>query len=291
MTQSSWPFDNQTSTETDFSRIGRYITAQPGGGIVGTVGDTNLKVTADSSGMNVKVAAGNAIVRGFGYLNDAQVTLTIGTANATNPRIDSVVLTLDPTANTIVLAVVAGTAAATPSAPTLTQTDTAVYQLLLANVLVPAAASTVAAGNVTDLRTFTGTEVGVWTAATRPTGTLGLVGYNSTAGYVEYYNGSAWLPVTPTSFDASVIGTGTLGVTRGGTGQSAFASGFVKSNGTALSGGNGVVAGDISATEQANIAAGKIYPGATSSATAVSFYVQSGTPGTTGIPTGSLWFW
>ena len=289
MTQSSFPFDSQTSTESDWSHLLRYISAQPGGGLVGVPGDTTAKVTADSSGMNVKVAAGTAMVRGHLWISDATVTLTIGGSNATLNRIDSIVLTLDPTANSIVLAVVPGTAAASPVAPTLTQTDTAVYQLLLANVLVPAAAATIAAGNVTDLRTYMGANVGVWTTATRPTGATGLVGYNTTAGYLEQYNGTAWGPVTPTTFDASVIASGTLGVTRGGTGQAAFSSGFIKSDGTTLTGGNTVAATDIPAAQQAAITAGKLYSGATTSGTAFKVFVQSGTP--TGASTGDLWFW
>jgi len=238
----------------------------------------------------VKVAAGTGIVRGHMWISDAQVTLTIGAASATNPRIDSIVLTLDPTANSVVLAVVPGTAAASPSAPTLTQTDTGTYQLLLANVTVPANASTIAAGNVTDLRTFIGANVGVWTTATRPASpTAGTVGWNTSSGSLEAYNGTAWVGITPTTFDASAITSGTLGVARGGTGRSSFTAGFVKSDGTNLSGGNAVAASDISSTEQANLTAGKIRAGGTSSGNATRIFIQSTTP--SGASAGDLWFW
>ena len=289
MTQTSFPFDSQTSTESDWSHLFRYLSASTAGGIAGIPGDTNAKVTADSSGMNVKVAAGTGIVRGHMWISDAQVTLTIAAANASNPRIDSIVLTLDPTANSIVLAVVTGTAAASPTAPTLTQTDTGTYQLLLANVTVPANASTIAAGNVTDLRTFMGANVGVWTTATRPTPVQGIIGWNTTTNSLEGYNGSVWAGITPTAFDASAITSGTLGVARGGTGQSAFSAGFVKSDGTNLTGGNAVAAGDISNTEQANLVAGKIRAGGTSAGTATRIFIQSTTP--TGATAGDLWFW
>lgn len=291
MAQTSFPFDSQTSTESDWSHLFRQLSSMPGGGVEGTPGTTELKVTGDSSGMNVKVAAGNAIVRGHYYMNDAQVTLTIG-ASSSNPRIDMIVLALDPTANSIALAVVAGTAAASPVAPTLTQTDTAVYQLPLAQVLVGASVSTISAGAVTDVRPFAGYDVGVWTTATRPAATsnmAGLLGYNTTTQLYEGWNGSTWAPVTPTSLDAGVITSGVLSVARGGTGQSSFASGFIKSNGTALSGGNGVAAGDITAAEQANIAAGKIRAGGTSGGTAITVFVQSATP--TANAVGDLWFW
>ena len=280
MAQTSFPFDSQTSTESDWSHLFRQITSMPGGGVEGTPGTTELKVTGDSSGMNVKVAAGNAIVRGHYYMNDAQVTLTIGAA-AANPRIDVVCLQLDPTANAITLVVVAGTAAASPVAPSLTQTDTAVYQLPLAQVLVGASVSTISAGAVTDIRPFAGYDVGVWTTATRPAATsnmAGLLGWNTTTQLYEGWNGTTWASVAPTSLDASVITSGVLPIARGGTGQSSFASGFIKSNGTALSGGNGVVASDITSAEQANIVAGTLRTGGVVGGTPIVIHTGATTP-------------
>lgn len=152
MAQTSWPFANIDTSVTQFSQWARNI----GEGVKPGSASTPLLVTGDGSGMNVKVAAGQAMVRGHYFLNDATVTLSIAAANATNPRIDSVVLNLDPSSNAVTLAVVTGTAAASPVAPTLTQTDSGVYQLLLANVAVAANASSIVAGNVTDLRTYLG---------------------------------------------------------------------------------------------------------------------------------------
>lgn len=213
MTQTSWPFEGVDTTETQYSRLLRNI----GQGVNGVPGDNNLLVYADSSGMNVKVkVAGGlsqAIVRGHMYQSTAEETLTISAA-ASSPRIDSVVLRLDPSANSIVLAVVAGTPAASPSAPSLTQTDTAVYELLLANVAVGASVTTISAGNVTDKRTFI---ENVWTTANRKPAFLGLTGYNTTIGKLETYTGSAWEVVTPTSLDASVITSGTIDAARLGT--------------------------------------------------------------------------
>lgn len=149
MAQTSWPFDNVDTTETQFSQWARNI----GEGVRVATG-TDLLVYGDSSGMQVKVNIGQSMVRGHYYYNDALVTLPITTANASNPRIDNVVLELDPSANTILLKVVAGTPAASPVAPTLTQTDAGIWQQLLATVTVPAAAATISAGNVTDSRSF-----------------------------------------------------------------------------------------------------------------------------------------
>lgn len=150
MAQTSWPFESVDTTETQFSQWARNI----GEGVKGLPSGTELKPYGDASGMNVKVPAGQAMVRGHYFLNDATATLTVSSANATNPRIDYVVLELDPVANTIVLKMVDGTAAASPVAPALTQTDSGVYQLPLATVYVAAAVSNVAASAVTDMRTF-----------------------------------------------------------------------------------------------------------------------------------------
>jgi len=166
MAQTSWPFENIDTTETQFSQWARNI----GEGVKGSSAGTELKPYADSSGMNVKVPAGQSMVRGHYYLSSAQETLTITTSNPTNPRIDAVVLELDPTANTILLKVVAGTPASSPVAPTLTQTDSGIYQQLLATVLVGAGVGLIAADKVTDARVFLGATTVAWSAITgKPT--------------------------------------------------------------------------------------------------------------------------
>ena len=149
MAQTSWPFENIDTSETQFSQWARNI-----GEGVKTNALNELEVFADSSGMQVKAKSGQAMVRGHYYNNSAQESLVITAADPSNPRIDNVVLELDPSANTIVLKVVTGVAASSPSAPSLTQTDAGIYQIKLAEVLVDAAATTIAAGKVTDARSF-----------------------------------------------------------------------------------------------------------------------------------------
>lgn len=166
MAQSAWPFENIDTSESQFSQWARNI----GEGVKGTSGGTELKAYGDSSGMQVKVPAGFAMVRGHYYSNTAIETLTIAAAHATLARIDSVILELDPSANSILLTVLTGTAASTPAAPTLTQTDTGIYQIRLANVAVAAAATTITSGNVTDTRTFLGAVSVAWDSITgKPT--------------------------------------------------------------------------------------------------------------------------
>lgn len=160
MAQTSWPFENIDTSETQFSQWARNI----GEGVINNAG-LELETFADGSGMNVKVKTGQALIRGHYYDNTAQETLTIAAADVTNPRIDRVVLRLDPTANSVVLAVITGTPAASPSAPALTQTDGGIYELPLAQVAVAAAAVVISAGNVTDQRTIFNRWTGSVTSA------------------------------------------------------------------------------------------------------------------------------
>lgn len=147
MAQTSWPFENIDTSETQFSQWARNIGE-------GVKQDTlnELEVYADSSGMQVKVKTGQALVRGHYYQSTAEEVLTIATAPVSNPRIDNIVLELDPSANHINLVVVAGTPASSPVAPSVTQTDGGIYQIKLAQVLVGAGVTTIAADKVTDTR-------------------------------------------------------------------------------------------------------------------------------------------
>jgi hypothetical protein len=143
--------------------------------------------------MVVKVPAGFAIVRGHAYFSNATETIAI-TSAAANPRIDILTLELNPTANTTILKMVNGTAAVSPVPPTLTQTTDAIFQMPLATVTVPANATTISAGNVSDTRPFLGTQFGRWTTATRPASpALGTAGLNTTTGQPEFWNGTTWV--------------------------------------------------------------------------------------------------
>jgi hypothetical protein len=149
MAQSSWPFENIDTTETQFSQWARNI----GEGVRVGVAD-DLEPFADNSGMNVKVRAGEALVRGHYYKSTAVETLTVTAADPTNPRVDLVVLELDPIANSIILKVIAGTPASSPVAPTPVQTDAAVYQQVIATVAVAVGVFSIESADVTDSRTF-----------------------------------------------------------------------------------------------------------------------------------------
>jgi hypothetical protein len=191
MTQASFPFEGIDTTETQFSKWARHFNS----GVDDVPTGTALEVSA-GTGLAVDVEAGEAMVRGHYYTSDATESLSLATADPTNDRIDTVVLRLDPTANSIVLAVKTGTPAGSPSAPTLVQTDAGIFEQPLADVLVAATAGV--PGTITDRREFMGTRLGSWATVGRPdpAGRV-LFGFNTTTGEVEYYNvnESAWEPV------------------------------------------------------------------------------------------------
>lgn len=162
----AWPFDSgfgATSYEDRYTEQFQFI---QGHGIIPSEDNTLLgaytsdfKVYADSSGMQVKVNQGRAAIKGhFVKIADSAapsgyITETITAADATNPRIDVVVIQLDRSGNTAVTSVKAGTPAATPAVPSLTQTAT-LWEFPLAEVYVGAGVTTIADGKVKDRREF-----------------------------------------------------------------------------------------------------------------------------------------
>ncbi|WP_327068718.1 tail fiber domain-containing protein [Kitasatospora sp. NBC_01302] len=189
---SSYPFDGQATTETDFSRLFRELQDS---GIAGTATGLDLKVAADASGMKVSIQPGFALVRGHAFLSTAVEVLPVAAAD-TAARTDRVVLRLNPTANNITLAVLKG--APGGSAPALTQTDTDLFEISLGLIAVSASASNIALSAVTDDRSFLGTRVGTWTSSTRPASArVGKLGLNRTTSKWEYWDGAAWTDLAP----------------------------------------------------------------------------------------------
>jgi len=193
MSQTSFPWEDVDTTETQFSLMFRNVN----NGVNGVPTGDKLEVVPAFSGLAVEVEPGEAMVRGHYYVSTLAVELTLATADASNDRIDTVVLRLDPIANEIVAAVVTGTPAASPVPPTLTQVDPyGVFEFPLANVLVEATAGV--PGTITDRRAFMGERVGSWNTAGRPdTGGRPVFGYNTDFGWVEFYDGSSWRNFAP----------------------------------------------------------------------------------------------
>ena len=152
MAQSSWPFENIDTSETQFSQWARNI-----GEGVKTGALNELEPFADSTGMRVKVKSGQALIRGHYYQSSAEEVIAVTEADPSNPRIDILILELDPSANSITLKVTAGVPAPVPVAPTIVQTDGGVYQVKLAEILVGTLVTTIAAEDVTDTRSYLAT--------------------------------------------------------------------------------------------------------------------------------------
>jgi len=191
MAQSSFPFEDIDTTEAQFSQWARHFNS----GVNAIPTGTELSVGA-GAGLAVNVLAGEAMVRGHYYASTATESLSLIAADPTDARIDLVVLRLNSVANSIVLAVLAGTPSGSPVAPTLTQTDTGIFEQALAQVLVPATAGV--PSTITDAREFMGTRLGSWSTAGRPeTGGKVLFGFNTSDDAVEFYNtnNSQWTRV------------------------------------------------------------------------------------------------
>lgn len=207
MAESSFPFYGVDTSEAQFAKWASTLIES---GV-----DTGLAITA-GSGMQVLVAAGVGIVRGVYYENTASLALAIGTAPATagQTRKDAVILRLDQTANSIVLAIKPGTANTSGgSLPALTQNDTT-WETLIGTVTVANGTSSITTAMITDLKPSTGQRVLVYTAATRPTPTDQIaLGLDTTNKRLEMWIVSTWYPLN--QLDDM---TGTLSVGNGGTG-------------------------------------------------------------------------
>ena len=114
--------------------------------------DNCLKVSA-SGGMALNVAAGAGLINCHWFRAAAAETVTIPTAHAVLPRFDIVVARLDMSdaVRAITLQVVSGSPAESPVAPDPVRT-TAMYDLVLALVYVPAGAASITPENLTDVR-------------------------------------------------------------------------------------------------------------------------------------------
>lgn len=111
---------------------------------------TNLLVSP-GIGLAVSIAAGSAWINGYRYENTNDLNMPLATADGSNPRIDRVVVRLSQITRNIQLAIVTGAPTSTPIAPELTRTSD-VYELGIADVLVPSAATSISANNIIDTR-------------------------------------------------------------------------------------------------------------------------------------------
>lgn len=160
ITPPSWLQNGSYPAESD------RLTTQALYNTTGVIGTTSMAVTQNSPvGMSVRVASGWAAIVGttqanmgtYVAYNDATTVLTISAANPTNPRIDRVVATVrdayySGSDNDVIFQVIAGTPAASPSAPA-----TPANSISLATIAVAANATQIVTANITDTRVSTST--------------------------------------------------------------------------------------------------------------------------------------
>jgi hypothetical protein len=190
MAISFYPFENADTTETQFSALMRELQDS---GVCDSADGSGLRVSV-GTGSSVNILAGSAILRGFQVVSDATENRTV-TGPAASTRIDLVVARLDPTANTITFAVVAGTPG-TGSAPSPASSLTAVFEIPLATVTVATSGTL----TVADARPFVGMRVRPHSNATRPAANavrLGQLAFNVDTQAYEFSNGSAWVALLP----------------------------------------------------------------------------------------------
>ena len=163
MAEESFPFQelaegDRTVSAAMFAKHLGYLRTR---GVISGV-DNALTVAASSPlAMSVDLDTGGAFVglsQMRAYRNTLLRTLVLAAADPSNPRHDLLVLDMDtdtgpPDTRRITASVVTGTPNAVPVDPTLSVTETH-YQIALARIVVPAAATTIGPGDLTDLRLF-----------------------------------------------------------------------------------------------------------------------------------------
>ncbi|QOI66931.1 minor tail protein [Microbacterium phage GardenState] len=206
MAMTSWPRVNEDTTDAQYAELFDSIIGS------GVRDEGALAVSADSSGLKVKVSAGFAVVGGNAFLSTAVETLTIAPNTGSTARVDTVILrrsfSAGPGATVSLMVKQGSTSMANDIKGTM--------ELALATVTVAPSAATITSANLADKRTYLSGRVGLWTTALRPAHSKGLLGYNTSTSKWEYSTGSAWadlltwstLPGKPSAIPVTEGGTG-----------------------------------------------------------------------------------
>lgn len=181
----------------------------------GTQPNDGLKVQAKSiPTTSIDVLPGSALVQGVAYINSATVSFVIAANGSGNPRIDTVVLRADYALQTVRLAILQGTPAASPANPALTQSANVLWEIPLADIAVANGFSSITNANITPRHEWANAASGVY---------LDNVFNNSGAtlvdGDVVIWDSTADRAVTTTTtFDDPLL----AGVWRGSTANGAY---------------------------------------------------------------------
>lgn len=129
----------------------------------GTAPNDGLKVQAQAGPTtSVDVLAGAALIQGIAYLSDATVAFTIAANASGNPRIDTVIVRADYALQTVRLAVLQGTAAASPVAPTLTQSAAVMWEIPIADIAVANGFTSIANTAITQRQEWVNAPPGIF---------------------------------------------------------------------------------------------------------------------------------
>lgn len=131
-------------------QMSNYFEGLVSDGVYNGVG--NSMVVQASSGMNITVGSGRAIIGSKWIKNDSAYTLTVTGSHPTLNRYTAVVIKLDKVNRNISITTIDGTPASTPTEPTITNSQTVMY-LVLAYVYVGAGVTSISQSNITDTRT------------------------------------------------------------------------------------------------------------------------------------------
>jgi microcystin-dependent protein len=195
----AYPFDDQDTSESQYSRLFRELQDS---GVADSHGGAGFAVTA-TSGMNVQVGAGTAIVRGHAIYMDASMSLALPAAEAAT-MYHWVVLRLDPAANDIEVVVLPGLAG--EGVPALEQTESGAYDFPLALITVAPGTANITSPMISDRRSFVGGRVGIWSTTTREIGPRrARLGYNTSTSVWEWYDGFEWKDLVSRSQTGTVI--------------------------------------------------------------------------------------
>lgn len=113
-------------------------------------------VPTAGAGMQVSISSGLAWMRpkkfsGFSVASTSDTNVTISESDASNPRVDRIVLRYNYAANSCEIAVKTGTPAADPTAPGITR-DSSAFELGLCTVRVGQGVLSISDENITDTR-------------------------------------------------------------------------------------------------------------------------------------------
>lgn len=158
----SYPFESQNTGTAEQPVYDRAITAEnerqfnklryTNGVFIESSLDDDLQVIP-GNGMAVKVSKGGCHIEGALAYNDNAITLSLEAANATLRRIDRIVARFNTSTNvrSIMVYVKTGTNATNPVAPAL-QRESNFWELGLADITIPAGATSISASNILDTR-------------------------------------------------------------------------------------------------------------------------------------------